>query len=197
MANDKTSQVHLKIDQIDQLRKEMNEIQAMVDGWKSNMDMLALEKETAQAKLTSVEVQLRVVKEKVDKQAQLNEDLRAQLRSIVVERDALDRDHKAIKSKLENTSAEVEELVSQYKTDVEAVQARLKTNAEYVRLLSRRETLEEIYARGFNLSTEIEEAINLEAEVKKLSDRRVLGGPKAPTILATSRAPAKIKHERL
>nr|XP_033510601.1 uncharacterized protein LOC117275428 [Nicotiana tomentosiformis] len=66
---DLVEKVQQKIDQVDQLRKEMNEIQAMVDGWKSKMDTLASEKETAQAKLSLVEVQLRVAKEKADKRA--------------------------------------------------------------------------------------------------------------------------------
>ncbi|XP_070050848.1 uncharacterized protein [Nicotiana tomentosiformis] len=44
VANDKTSQVQQKIDQ---LRKEMDEIQVMADGWKSKMDLLHSEKETA------------------------------------------------------------------------------------------------------------------------------------------------------
>ncbi|XP_009613843.1 uncharacterized protein [Nicotiana tomentosiformis] len=44
---DLVKKVQQKIDQIDQLRKEMDEIQVMLDGWKSKIDMLASEKETA------------------------------------------------------------------------------------------------------------------------------------------------------
>ncbi|XP_070039168.1 uncharacterized protein [Nicotiana tomentosiformis] len=148
----------------------MDEIQVMADGWKSKMDMLASEKETTQAKLSSIKVQLRMAKEKADKPAQLNEDLLAQLSSVAAEWDALGKDLKATTSKLETTSADVDEMVAQYMADVKAAEARLKTNAEYVRRLSRRETLEEIHARGFDLSTEIEEAQNLEAEAKKLCE---------------------------
>nr|XP_033516761.1 uncharacterized protein LOC117281067 [Nicotiana tomentosiformis] len=50
--------VQQKIDWIDQLRPEMNEVQAMADVWKCKMDWLASKKETAQAQLASVEVQL-------------------------------------------------------------------------------------------------------------------------------------------
>ncbi|XP_070035595.1 tropomyosin-like [Nicotiana tomentosiformis] len=136
----------------------MDKIQVMADGWKIKMDMLASKKENAQAKLSSVEVQLRGAKEKDDKQAQLNEDLRAQLSSATAERDVLGKDLEAKRSKMEITSVDADEMVSQYKTDVEAVEARLKTNTEYVRRVSRREILEEIHARGSDLSTETEEA---------------------------------------
>ncbi|XP_070049655.1 WEB family protein At1g12150-like [Nicotiana tomentosiformis] len=136
VANDNTSQVQQKTDQIDQLRKEMDEIQVMADGWKSKMDLLDSEKETAQDKLSSVEVQLRVAKEKDDKRAQQNEDLRTQLGSAIAERDTLGKEIQVIRSKLEITSADADEMVAQYKADVEAAEARLKTTAEYVRRLS-------------------------------------------------------------
>lgn len=45
----------------------MNDVQTMADGWKSKMDMVASEKETAKAELASVENQLRVAKDKADK----------------------------------------------------------------------------------------------------------------------------------
>ncbi|XP_009588515.1 uncharacterized protein [Nicotiana tomentosiformis] len=142
----------------------------MADGWKSKMDMLASEKEIAQAKLESVEVQLQVEKEKADKRSHLNEDLQAQLSLAVDERDTLGREYEAIKSKLDITCTDAEEMVAQYKADIEAAETRLKMNAEYMRWLSRRETLKEIHARGFDLSVEIEEAIKIEAEAKKLSE---------------------------
>ncbi|XP_070020780.1 tropomyosin-like [Nicotiana sylvestris] len=145
----------------------MNKVQSMADGWKSKMDRVSSEKEITQAKLTSVEVQLWVAKEEADKRSQLNNELRAELSS---ERDALGKEYEAIKSKLDTTSADVEEMVAQYKADVEAAEACLKTNAEYIRRLSRRETLKEIHARGFDLLSEIEEAKKLEVEAKKLSE---------------------------
>ncbi|XP_070050358.1 uncharacterized protein [Nicotiana tomentosiformis] len=57
-TNDKTSQVQHKVDQIDQLRAEIKEVQAMADVKKGKMDRLASEKETAREKLELVEVQL-------------------------------------------------------------------------------------------------------------------------------------------
>ncbi|XP_033511836.1 uncharacterized protein [Nicotiana tomentosiformis] len=167
---DLVEKVQQKIERIDQLQAKMNEVQAMTDGWKRKMDRLASEKETAQAQLASVEVQLQVAKEKANKWSQLNNELRSQLSSALAERDALGKECEAIKSQLCTTSADAEEMVAQYRADVEAAEAHLKTTAEYVRRLSRRETLEEIHARGFDKSAEIEEAKRLEVKAKKLAE---------------------------
>ncbi|XP_070055399.1 uncharacterized protein [Nicotiana tomentosiformis] len=136
VANNNTLQVQQKIDQ---LRKEMDEIQVIADGWKSKMDLLTSEKKTAQAKLSSVEVQHQVAKEKADTRAQ-NEDLRTQLGSAIAEWDALGKELEIKRSKLEINSVDADEMVAQYKPDVEAAEARLKTTTEYVRRLSLRET---------------------------------------------------------
>ncbi|XP_070037084.1 uncharacterized protein [Nicotiana tomentosiformis] len=111
-TNDQTSQIQQKIDLITQLRVEMNEVHAMADERKSKMDWLASEKETAQAKLASVEIQLRVVKEKADKRSQLINELRAQLSSALIERDALGKEYEAMKSKLDMTSDDAERMVA-------------------------------------------------------------------------------------
>ncbi|XP_070031773.1 uncharacterized protein [Nicotiana tomentosiformis] len=93
---------------------------------------------------------------------------RVEKSSVIAEQDTLGREYEAIKSKLETTSADAEVMVAQYKADVEAVETHLKTKAEYVKRLSQRETLEEIHARGFDMSAEIKEAKKLEAEAKEL-----------------------------
>ncbi|XP_070024937.1 uncharacterized protein [Nicotiana sylvestris] len=124
----------------------MNEVKVITEVWKGKMYLLASEKETAKAKLTSVENQLRVANDKDDKWSQLNDNLRAQLSSTVTEWDALGKKYEALKSKLDTTSADAEEMVAQYRADVEAAKTRLKTKAEYVKRLSQRETLEEIHA---------------------------------------------------
>ncbi|XP_070041195.1 uncharacterized protein [Nicotiana tomentosiformis] len=132
------------------------------------MDLLASEKEVVKAELASIENQLRVAKDKADKCSRLNDNLRAQLSSAVIKRDALRKEYAALRSKLDATSVDAEEMVAQYKTDVEVVESRLKTKTEYIKRLSRRETLEEIHAQYFDLSVEIEEAKRIEAEAKEL-----------------------------
>lgn len=67
-----------------------------------------------------------------------------------------------------------------YQADTEAAQARAKEVAEiaqiraqriaeHAKLQYRRGTLEEVHARGFDLSIEIENAKKLEADVEKLA----------------------------
>nr|XP_016438348.1 PREDICTED: uncharacterized protein LOC107764302 [Nicotiana tabacum] len=170
-TNDQTSQVQQKVDRIDHLRAElMNEVQAMDDVWKEKMDRLALEIETARKQLTSVEVQLRVAKEKADARARQNEDLQAQLGSAIAKQNSLVKELKIARSELEITKADAEEMVAQYRDNIEAAEARLKVTVEHVKRLSRRETLKEIHARGFDLSAEIEESKRLEVEAKKLAE---------------------------
>lgn len=52
MTNDTTSQVQEKIDLIDQLRAEMDEVKATTEAWKGRIDLLASEKEVAKEDLT-------------------------------------------------------------------------------------------------------------------------------------------------
>lgn len=52
---------------------------------------------------------------------------------------------------------------------VEAAQVRTIRVVEHAKIQFRRETLEEIHARGFDLSIEIESAKKLKAETKKLA----------------------------
>lgn len=127
VANNYTSHVQQKIDQIGELQKEMAEIQVMADGLKSKIH------EIAQAKMSLVDVQLWVAKEKDDTRAQQNEDFRTQLSSVIAERDALGKELETTRSRLEITLTDDDEMVAQYKVDVEAFEARLRTTTEYVR----------------------------------------------------------------
>ncbi|XP_070008110.1 uncharacterized protein [Nicotiana sylvestris] len=79
----------------------------------------------------------------------------------------------------ENVKADAEAIVAVYRDDAEATQARAKKVADTTQTRSywaaehdkyqyRRETLEEIHARGFNFAVEIENAKELEAEDKTL-----------------------------
>nr|XP_016512349.1 PREDICTED: putative protein tag-278 [Nicotiana tabacum] len=154
VTNGQNSQVHQKLDRIDQLRAEMDEVKAMAEEWKSKIDRLASEKETAREQLASTEVQLRAVREKEEPRSQKIEDLQSQLGSAVAERDTLDKDLKIAKPAVEITRAAVAEMVAQYRADAE----------------SRREALEEVHARGFDLSAKIKNAKRLKAEAKKLAD---------------------------
>ncbi|XP_070045937.1 uncharacterized protein [Nicotiana tomentosiformis] len=168
VTNNTTSKVQEKINLIDQLRDKMDEVKAMIEAWKGRMNMLASEKEATKMELASVENQFCVAKEKADKWSQVNDDFRAQLSSTVTERDSPRQEYVVLSFKLDATSSDVKEILAQYKANVVVAKARLKTKIEYIKWLSRRETVEEIHARGFDLSAKIEDAKILEAEAKEL-----------------------------
>ncbi|XP_019257798.1 PREDICTED: uncharacterized protein LOC109236019 [Nicotiana attenuata] len=109
------------------------------------------------------------MKEKSLEQAKKIEELQARL----------DTEIAAAKSEAETVKADAEAIVAVYRPDAEAAQARAKEVsdaaqaraywvAEHAKCQSRRETLEEIHARGFNLAVEIKNAKELEAEAKAL-----------------------------
>nr|XP_016435406.1 PREDICTED: myosin heavy chain, embryonic smooth muscle isoform-like [Nicotiana tabacum] len=155
------------VEQIDQLRADMDAVEA--EEWRGRTDCLALEKQTARALSTSAEVQLRATREKAEARSQKIEELQSQLSSIVSDRDTLAKELMAAKSVVEVTKADADEMVAQYKADAEETQDQLKDITEYVRWQSQREALEEIHARGFDLSSEFKSAMGFEAKTKKLA----------------------------
>ncbi|XP_070012913.1 uncharacterized protein [Nicotiana sylvestris] len=121
-VNTSVSQLQQKLERIELLRWEVDQIKADCDRWKENMDHLAPEKEAASDKLLSAEIQLRVAKEKNSARA------------------------KRIKE--------------------HAVE--LAKSNDLAKCQSRRETLEEIHARVFDLSKELAHAKVLEADARFL-----------------------------
>ncbi|XP_070046226.1 uncharacterized protein [Nicotiana tomentosiformis] len=133
------------------------------------MDRFAAKIEAARAQLSSVESHLRGMKEKSLAQTKKKEELEARLASELAK----------AKSKAEKARAEAEAIVAVYQADAEAaqVQAReaaetAKTRAHWIAELakcqSRRETLEEIHARGFDLTDEIVKAKENESDARAL-----------------------------
>nr|XP_033511230.1 uncharacterized protein LOC117276000 [Nicotiana tomentosiformis] len=129
----------------------MDAVKAETEEWKGRMDRLASEKEMARAQLTSAEVQLQAEKEKAEVQVRKVEDLQSQLSAAVSNLDNLANDLEMAKSAVLVVKADADEMVAQYKADVEAAQDRTKDIIEHAKWQSRREALEEIHARGFNL----------------------------------------------
>ncbi|XP_070049178.1 uncharacterized protein [Nicotiana tomentosiformis] len=134
------------------------------------MDHLAAEKEAARAQLSSVESQLRCMKKKSSAQAKKIKELEARL----------DFELAKTKSKAEKAKAEEEAIVAVYRADIEAAQVQAREEAEtaqtrahwiaeLAKCQSRRETLEEIHARGFDLTDEIMKAKKHEADIGALA----------------------------
>ncbi|XP_070037071.1 uncharacterized protein [Nicotiana tomentosiformis] len=134
------------------------------------MDRLTAEKKTARAQLSSTESQLQGIKEKSSVQARKIDELEARLVSKLAK----------AKSEAEKAKAEAHAFVAVYRADAEAVQVQAIKAAETAQTLaywvvklakfqSRRETLEEIHARGFDFTEEIKKAKELEANAGALA----------------------------
>ncbi|XP_070056192.1 structural maintenance of chromosomes protein 1-like [Nicotiana tomentosiformis] len=169
IANISVSQLQQKIEMIGKLREEVDVIKTESLRWKEGIDRFAAEKETARAQLSSSETQLQKMKEKGLVQARRIEELKARLASVLAKAE----------SDVEKAKADADALVAVYRVDTEAaqVQAREATEsadtrahwvAELDKCRSRRETLEEIHARGFDLAEEIKRTKELEADAEAL-----------------------------
>ncbi|XP_070036068.1 kinesin-like protein KIN-7O [Nicotiana tomentosiformis] len=180
MANSSVPQVEKKFNVIRQLRVEVDVVKSEAEEWKKNMDRLASEKETARTQLALAEAQLRSLKEKALVQAKKIEEFQSRLSSANSDRERLATKLAVAKSEVEKTMANADAMVAVYRSDAKAAQVRAKEVteaaqaqenwvAEHAKCQSRRETLEEIHARGFDLIAEIEKAKELEAETRGLA----------------------------
>ncbi|XP_070057354.1 uncharacterized protein [Nicotiana tomentosiformis] len=170
VTNISISQLQQKVKRIEQFREEVNMMKAETLGWKESMDRYASEKEAAQAELSSVKSQLRGMKEKSSAQAKKIEELEARLASELAN----------TKSEAEKAKAEAEAIMVVYRDDADAAQVQAReaaetaqTQAHWIDELAkcqyRRETLEEIHARGFDLTDEIIQAKEHEADARALA----------------------------
>ncbi|XP_009795779.2 uncharacterized protein [Nicotiana sylvestris] len=160
-ANTSVSQLQQKLEIIRLLRGEVDQVKADYNWWKENMDYLAMEKEAALAKLASAETQLRSAKEKNSAQTKRIDELEVKLAEPEAE--------------IEKTKITTDKTIVVYFRDAEAAQTELKeaSNREKQsndldKCQSRRETLEEIHARGFGLTEEITQAKTLENDARFL-----------------------------
>ncbi|XP_070020854.1 uncharacterized protein [Nicotiana sylvestris] len=102
-------------------------------------------------------------------QAKKLAELQSQLNLAVSDRENLAKELETVKSEARVIKVDVEEMVDVYKVNAEVAQVRAKDIVEHAKWQSRREALEDIHARGFDLSIEIESAKELEAIAKKLA----------------------------
>ncbi|XP_070040068.1 uncharacterized protein [Nicotiana tomentosiformis] len=132
--------------------------------------LLQKKKETARAQLSSIESQLQGTKEKSSAQARKIVELEAWLASKLAK----------AKSEAENAKTEADAIVAVYRADAEAAQVQARVSSEtaqtraywiakLAKCQSRKETLKEIHARGFDLTNEIAEAREHEAKAGVLA----------------------------
>ncbi|XP_019232806.1 PREDICTED: uncharacterized protein LOC109213461 [Nicotiana attenuata] len=142
----------------EQLWEELKTKEAVTLRWKQSMDRLASEKDSVREQLASAESQLQSAKEEGHKFIELHTKTAAELSKVKSEADAF---------------------VSSYRTDAAAANARvreisattelkLSCAVNHARLESRKQTLEEVHAKGFDLSKEIEKVKALEKEAAAL-----------------------------
>nr|XP_016470559.1 PREDICTED: uncharacterized protein LOC107792830 [Nicotiana tabacum] len=130
-----------KVKRIEQFREEVNMMKAETLGWKESIDHFAAEKESSRAQLSSVENQLRGMKDKRSAQAKKIEELEARLASELAE------------AKSEAEKAKAEAIVAIYRADAEAAKVQAR----------------EIHARGFDLTNEIIKAKEHEDDARALA----------------------------
>ncbi|XP_070032098.1 uncharacterized protein [Nicotiana tomentosiformis] len=147
-------------------KEEVDQIKAECDRWKETINGLAVEKETILVKLSSADILLRSVKKQGLAQAKRIEELETRLAEAKVE--------------IESSKVMADKSITVYRADAEATQMEARKAAdtadtrahwvfELAKCRSRRETLEEIHARGFNLAEEIKRAKELKADAKALA----------------------------
>ncbi|XP_070011448.1 tropomyosin-like [Nicotiana sylvestris] len=113
--------------------------------------------------------QLRAAKQRDEVQTKNVEELQSRLGSVVLDRDNLAKELKTSKLEVVVVKAEADEIVAQYKANAKVAQDQSKNIVEHMKWQSRKQALEEVHARGFNLSVEIEDAKVLKADAKKLA----------------------------
>nr|XP_009793907.1 PREDICTED: eukaryotic translation initiation factor 5B-like [Nicotiana sylvestris] len=131
-------QLQQKLERIELLQGEVNQIKADCDRQKENMNRLVAEKEASLAKLSSSEDQLRSIKEKSSAQAKRIEELEVEL----VE----------AKEEVEKMKSMADKSIAVYLADAEAAHTQLSEAA----------------LQGFDLSNEIAQDKVLEADTRLL-----------------------------
>ncbi|XP_019257926.1 PREDICTED: myosin-14-like [Nicotiana attenuata] len=162
-------QLQQKLDMIGQLRGEVNQVRADYHQWKENMDRLNAEKEVVKAQLTS-EI----------------EELGAELAKAYSEAAYAKAEAAQAKAEAEKTKVMADKSIAIYQKEAAAIQAELKaasnrakSSSELAKCQARRETLEEVRARGFDLAEEIAEAQARETHARFLvsyDDEDVVSG---------------------
>ncbi|XP_070026380.1 kinesin-like protein klpA [Nicotiana sylvestris] len=111
-ANTSVSQLHQKLERIELLRGEVDQIKVNCDRWKENMDRLAAEKEATLAKLSLAEVQLQGINEKSSPHAEWIEELEVKLAEA--------------KAEVGETKISADKSIAVYLDDVEDAQMQLR-----------------------------------------------------------------------
>ncbi|XP_070032379.1 uncharacterized protein [Nicotiana tomentosiformis] len=167
-------EVRQRLEQIGRLNLQVDAIQAEVEKFKKNMDILASQKETVQVQLESAETQLQAAKEKALVELEKINELQSQLDLTVSDKASLANELKVARSKVTvarsevvvaNTNADAK--VAQFR--VEAIQAKAKGMVDHAKWQAQRESLEGVNAQGFDIMARIENTKAEEARARRLA----------------------------
>ncbi|XP_070049457.1 uncharacterized protein [Nicotiana tomentosiformis] len=125
--------VQQRLEQIGELQAQVDTIQAEAEEFKKNIDIFASKREAAQAQLESAETHIRATKEKASVQVKKIEELQSQLDLAISDKANLSNELEAAKSEVVVANTKADAKVSQFKVDVEAIQAQAKNMVDHAR----------------------------------------------------------------
>ncbi|XP_019253465.1 PREDICTED: intracellular protein transport protein USO1-like [Nicotiana attenuata] len=165
-ANTLMSQLQQKLDMIGQLRGEVDQVRAECNGWKAKMDTLVVAENDALAKVSALDVQLRNAQGRKLVQAGRIAELEADLAKAKAEVVEVRAEARKIQAKVYRTVAIYLKDATYAQMELRRASNREKRSNDYARRRSRRETLEEVHAKGFDHSEEIKQAKANEVDAK-------------------------------
>ncbi|XP_070034201.1 MAR-binding filament-like protein 1 [Nicotiana tomentosiformis] len=152
-TNNPILQVRQRLEQIEQLNSQVDELMAEGEKFKENIDTLASKKEVVQAQLESAEALLWAAKENASVQIERVKELKSRLDLATSDKASLDNELEVARSEVTAANKRADAKVAQLRIDVEA----------------RREALEEVSAQGFDVEAEIETAKAEENRAQRLT----------------------------
>ncbi|XP_070036487.1 uncharacterized protein [Nicotiana tomentosiformis] len=157
-TNNPILQVRQRLEHIGRLNSQVDELMAEGEKFKKNMDILASKKKVVQAQLELAEAQLRAAKENVLVMIERVKELQSRLDLATSDKSSLANELEVVRSEVTEANKRADAKVAQFKINVEVNHARAKSMVEHARWQARREALEEVSAKGFDVEAEIENA---------------------------------------
>ncbi|XP_070002500.1 uncharacterized protein [Nicotiana sylvestris] len=161
-------ELHKKAEDQEHLTCEVGQDKSERDELKARADVHTIAEKEALAKASALEVQLRLVCENSSVRTDVIIKLKSELLKIKAE--VVDAQAEAVMSR-----TKADKKVAVYLKDAADARAKLRRaldresrSKEYARYKSRRETLEEIHTRGFDLSEEVKQAKADEHDARSL-----------------------------
>ncbi|XP_070025997.1 peroxisomal and mitochondrial division factor 2-like [Nicotiana sylvestris] len=152
------SQLQRKIETLERLRGEANQVNSKCNDLKAQIDAHVAAKRNALAKASALEIQLRNAQEGDPVQASRIAKLETGLLKMKAEVMDARIEAEEVRAKADKKVAIYLKDDAEARTKLRGASYRERRRNEYARCKSRRETLEEIHGKGFDFSEKIEQA---------------------------------------